>query len=43
MPKEIFISIIDGQGGGIGKNIVGKLRKLIPKNNVTCKECSITI
>ena len=31
--KEIMISIIDGQGGGIGKSIVGKLRKLITKNS----------
>jgi hypothetical protein len=28
--KEIRISIIDGQGGGIGKSIVAKLRKIIP-------------
>lgn len=32
IPKEIMISIVDGQGGGIGKNIVGKLRKQIPKD-----------
>lgn len=43
MLKEIFISIIDGQGGGIGKNIVGKLRKLIPKNSGIHKDYSITI
>lgn len=43
MPKEIFISIIDGQGGGIGKNIVGKLRKLFPKNSESYKDYSITI
>mgnify|MGYP001124151765 CR=1 FL=1 len=29
--KDILISIIDGQGGGIGKSIVGKLRRQIPK------------
>lgn len=43
MPKEIFISIIDGQGGGIGKNIVGKLRKLFPKNSESYKDYSIII
>ncbi len=32
IPKEIMISIVDGQGGGIGKNIVGKLKKQIPKD-----------
>ena len=32
IPEEIMISVIDGQGGGIGRNIVGKLRKIIPKN-----------
>ncbi len=32
MTKEIMIAIVDGQGGGIGKNIVGKLRKRIPKD-----------
>ncbi|MDF2820262.1 MAG: hypothetical protein K0R15_703 [Clostridiales bacterium] len=31
--KEIMITIIDGQGGGIGKNIVSKLRKLISKDS----------
>ncbi len=31
-PKEIMISVIDGQGGGIGKSIISKLRKLIDKN-----------
>lgn len=33
IPKDIMISVIDGQGGGIGKNIVSKLRKLIPKDS----------
>lgn len=32
IPKEIMISVIDGQGGGIGKSIIGKLRKQIEKN-----------
>lgn len=31
--KEIMISIVDGQGGGIGKNLVGKLKKRIPKDS----------
>lgn len=31
--KEIRISIIDGQGGGIGKSIVSKLRKAIPADS----------
>lgn len=31
--KEIIISIVDGQGGGLGKNIVGKLRKHIAKES----------
>lgn len=31
--KEIMITVVDGQGGGIGKNLVGKLRKSIPKNS----------
>lgn len=31
--KEIMISVVDGQGGGIGKSIVGKLRKLISKDS----------
>lgn len=36
IPNEIMISIIDGQGGGIGKSVVGKLRKQIAKeNNIT--------
>jgi len=35
--KDIMISVIDGQGGGIGKSIVSKLRKLI------AKETGITI
>ena len=43
MPKKIFISIIDGQGGGIGRNLVGKLRKLILKNKELYKDYSITI
>jgi hypothetical protein len=30
--KDIMISVIDGQGGGIGKSIIGKLRKLIDKD-----------
>lgn len=30
--KERMISVIDGQGGGIGKSIVGKLSKLLDKN-----------
>ena len=29
MKKEIMISIIDGQGGGIGRSIVSKLRKQV--------------
>ncbi|SCP97515.1 DUF3842 family protein [Anaerobium acetethylicum] len=33
MAKEIWISVIDGQGGGIGRSIVGKLRKQIPKDS----------
>ncbi len=33
IPKEIMISVIDGQGGGIGKSIISKLRKLIEKGN----------
>lgn len=33
IPSDIMISIIDGQGGGIGKNIVSKLRKQIPKDS----------
>jgi hypothetical protein len=32
MQKEIMITVIDGQGGGIGKSIVGKLRKQIVKD-----------
>ncbi len=32
LPNEIMISVIDGQGGGIGKSIIGKLRKLIEKD-----------
>ena len=32
MQKEIMITVIDGQGGGIGKSIVGKLRKQIEKD-----------
>lgn len=31
--KDIMISVIDGQGGGIGKSIVSKLRKLIAKDS----------
>jgi hypothetical protein len=31
MQKEIMITVIDGQGGGIGKSIVSKLRKQIEK------------
>jgi predicted ATP-dependent Lon-type protease len=31
--KEVMITVIDGQGGGIGKNIVGKLRKRITKDS----------
>ncbi len=31
MRKEIMITVIDGQGGGIGKSIVNKLRKKIDK------------
>lgn len=31
--KEIMITVIDGQGGGIGKSLVGKLRKLIDKDS----------
>lgn len=33
MQKEIIISVVDGQGGGLGKNIVGKLRKQIAKDS----------
>ncbi|WP_429144469.1 DUF3842 family protein [Anaerotaenia torta] len=29
----MMITVIDGQGGGIGKSIVSKLRKLIAKDN----------
>ncbi len=32
MQKELMITVIDGQGGGIGKSIVGKLRKQIEKD-----------
>ncbi|MDF2609446.1 MAG: hypothetical protein K0R92_920 [Lachnospiraceae bacterium] len=31
--KEIRITVIDGQGGGIGKNIVSKLKKMLPAEN----------
>lgn len=31
--KEVWISVIDGQGGGIGRNIVGRLRKHIPNGS----------
>ncbi len=31
IPKDIMISVIDGQGGGIGRSIIFKLRKLIAK------------
>lgn len=30
LTKEIRISVIDGQGGGIGKSIVSKLKKMLP-------------
>ena len=30
--REIMISVIDGQGGGIGKSIISKLRKRIDKD-----------
>ena len=33
MQKEIIISVVDGQGGGLGKNIVSKLRKQIAKDS----------
>ncbi len=33
MTKNIMITVIDGQGGGIGKSIVSKLRKLIDKDS----------
>jgi len=33
VPNEIMISIIDGQGGGIGKSVVGKLRRQIAKES----------
>lgn len=33
MKKEIMISVIDGQGGGIGRSLVSKLRKLIEKDS----------
>lgn len=29
--KDIVISVIDGQGGGLGRNLVGRLRKIIPR------------
>lgn len=32
MPREITIAVVDGQGGGIGKNVIAKLRKQITKN-----------
>lgn len=32
IPNDIMISVIDGQGGGIGKSIIGKLRKIINKD-----------
>lgn len=32
MAKEIMIAVVDGQGGGIGKNVIAKLRKQIMKN-----------
>lgn len=31
LPKSMMISVVDGQGGGIGKSIVSKLRRQIPK------------
>ncbi len=31
MQNNAMISVVDGQGGGIGKSIVAKLRKQIPK------------
>ncbi len=31
--KEIMISVIDGQGGGIGRSLVGKLRKVVDKDS----------
>lgn len=31
MKKMIMLSVIDGQGGGLGRSIVSKLRKQIPK------------
>jgi len=33
VPKEIMITVIDGQGGGIGKSLVAKLRKQIDKDS----------
>ena len=33
VPRDILISVMDGQGGGIGKSIVSKLRKQIPKDS----------
>jgi hypothetical protein len=31
MPKQYQIAVIDGQGGGIGKNVVAQLKKEIPE------------
>jgi hypothetical protein len=33
VPKDIMISVIDGQGGGIGKSVITKLRKLVERNS----------
>lgn len=36
LPRDVLISVVDGQGGGIGKNIISKLRNIIPKgSNIT--------
>jgi hypothetical protein len=31
LQKDIMISVVDGQGGGLGRSIVSKLRRQIPK------------
>lgn len=35
MQKEFMISVIDGQGGGIGRSLVSKLRKQLDKDSGT--------
>lgn len=34
MKKEILITVIDGQGGGIGKAIVAKLKNEVPEAHI---------